>query len=601
MKTEVETPAASMRQQLAQKLILDFRYYCPTKAANSGCNVPMTQLPKEVAELISTTDLGGVILFADNLESVEQIVTLNHDLQKTSVNSELKLPLFISVDQEGGRVARLPRDKSTAFTGSMSIAATYPLHGLRYARETGKVLGQELVATGFNLNFAPTVDVNINPANPVINVRSFGEDPHIVSELAAAQLDAMQSQELLGTLKHFPGHGDTSVDSHTGLPRVDHDKAKVEQVDLAPFRYAIDLGTAKVIMTAHIQYPELDNTTFVSKTGEVMVKPATMSKKILTDLLRGEMNYQGLVITDALNMKGISHFFDETQAVIETFKAGSDIALMPIAIRSPYDLKKLHDLLDNLEQAVNDGRLDKSEISSSYERIRATKLAMLDGINHSKTLAEKLSNAKQVLATAQAKQLEQELALASLTAIKGTGQLSSDLKKLALLMPDESKCKALENALIAENQDYNVNCINYLTFDEQKLKTHIKNADVFVAGSVTPNQSLAEMGGVEDWPRLKQLSRQSKLQSSQKKEKLNALLKFAKSNNKQTVFVSLRMPYEAPHYAEYSDHMLATFSYNQHRGEDGKLTGAVYQALAKVLSGKEKALGQSPVTINFKR
>lgn len=596
--TSPSVPDATLRQQLAQKLMLDFRFYCqPGEQKYKYCRKPLTQLPTEIADLITNSDLGGVILFADNLESTEQVVKLNHELHQTSQQSTLKLPLFVSVDQEGGRVARLPRQTSTAFTGSLSIAATHAKYGTWFAKQTGDVLGKELAAVGFNLNFAPNVDVNINPNNPVINVRSFGEDPKVVSELAGAQLAAMQQHGLLGTLKHFPGHGDTSVDSHTGLPRVEHSLIKIKQVDLAPFQYAINNKLVNVIMTAHIQYPKLDNSMFVSKDGKSMIKPATMSRKILTDLLRGQMGYQGLIVTDALDMRGVSSFFNEQQAVIETFKAGADIALMPIKIRKREDFIKLEALLDTLENAVLTGQLNRAEVEASYKRIVKAKRSLNINFAPQTPIAQKVKRAKAKLASPESRNIELALAKAAITAIKGSGQLSSNTKSIQLFMPDPNKCLAISNALKARKATLQVNCMDYLNYDLKKLQQGIKQADVFVAASLTPKQSLAEMGGMDDLPRLSKQVKKSKINKWSKPRIINSLLSFAKQQNKQTVFISLRMPYEATKYVKSADHLLTTYSYNQYEDGSGKVTGAAYEALASVLLGRAQAVGDLPVSI----
>lgn len=596
-KTVKHLESASIRQQLAQKLILDFRYYCPEAKANGQtCKAPMRSLPKEIAELISKTDLGGVILFSDNLDNVEQIVKLNHDLQQTSQSSKLQLPLFIAIDQEGGRVARLPRQSSTAFTGSMSIAATYKRNGVKFAEQTGRILGQELSATGFNLNFAPSADVNVNPKNPVINIRSFGSNPKIVSELAVAQLNAMQTQGVIGTLKHFPGHGDTAVDSHTGLPIVSHSIEQIEAVDIAPFQYAIKQGGVKAIMTAHIQYPALDSSTVINKVGKTMIKPATMSYKILTDLLRGELGYQGLIITDALDMRGISDFFTPIDAVIETFNAGADIALMPISIRNKQELQKLTKLLDALEAAVSDGKIDKETLSSSFNRIVLAKSELRRG--QAIALENKINQAKRTLASEDAKAIEAHLSQQSITSIKGTGQLDTNTKSLFVLMPDENKCLAMTNAMQIEMPSVFVHCMHYLNFEQKRAEELIKQTDATLIASLSPNQSVAEMGGVEDWPTLVMKMKKARIKAHNKESIFKAMFNTAKGHGKQRVFVSLRMPYEAVAFEEYAEHILTTYSYNQHKNDSGSVTGVTYNTLSKVLAGKVVAVGSLPVKLS---
>ena len=293
--------ALTLKQQLGQKLMLDLRYYCEQDPGEQKCRTPVTELPADLANIITKHNIGGVILFAENIDTVPQVIKLNNDLQKAAAKSELGLPLFISIDQEGGRVARIPRDVGTSFTGNMSIGATYKEHGTYFATESARIIADELLALGVNVNYAPTVDVNMNPDNPVINVRSYGEDPQLVAKLGAAQVAGFENNGVISSLKHFPGHGDTNVDSHTGLPKVMHDKETIWQQDLPPFKEIIKNQQPGMIMTAHIQYPALDDSTFVSKEGKTMIKPATMSRKIITDLLRDELGYQGVVITDALD------------------------------------------------------------------------------------------------------------------------------------------------------------------------------------------------------------------------------------------------------------------------------------------------------------
>lgn len=375
-KTATEAGQDTLRRAIAQKIVIDLRYFCEQQPADMPCKKPMTSLPPQLAELISSTGIGGVILFADNLTDIEQMVRLNHDLQQAAINGLAGEPLLLTIDQEGGRVVRVPRHLGTSFSGNMAIGATFPEHGLTFAQQSGEILGKELTALGFNVNHAPTVDVNVNPDNPVINVRSFGEDPQQVAELGLAQLDAMQRQGVAGTLKHFPGHGDTATDSHTGLPRVEHDRQTIAQVDLLPFRYAIAQGKVDMIMTAHIQYPQLDSSEITNASGEKMLRPATLSRAILTDLLREEMGFEGVIITDAMDMAGIAAFFDPTQATIETFRAGSDLVLMPVRLHTPQELERLPQLIEDLMQAVQQGQLNKQEILNSAARVKALKQNM---------------------------------------------------------------------------------------------------------------------------------------------------------------------------------------------------------------------------------
>ncbi len=221
---------------IAQKIALDIRFFCADedkKVSTKLALSPVTALPTALATMISETALGSVVLFAENFTSTEQVVKLTHDLQQAALTSSLAKPLILSVDQEGGRVVRF--NKATAFSGNMAIGATYQKHQTKYAEQVNAVIAKELKVLGINNNYAPVVDVNTNSKNPVINTRSFGEEAYKVASLGIAAVNALQSEGVMATLKHFPGHGDTYIDSHIGLPRVEHDLACIEKIGLMPF------------------------------------------------------------------------------------------------------------------------------------------------------------------------------------------------------------------------------------------------------------------------------------------------------------------------------------------------------------------------------
>ena len=578
-----------VRQMLGQKLMLDLRYYCEQPVAPGACRTPLTQLPPALAELITQHHIGGVILFAENLQDPEQIVKLNLDLQQAAAKAGA-LPLFIGIDQEGGRVARLPRQQSTSFSGNMAIGATFAQHGNRFATEVGQILAAELLSLGINVNFAPTVDVNVNPQNPVINVRSFGEEPHKVAVLGSAMTKAMQQKGLLVSLKHFPGHGDTHVDSHLGLPRVDHSKEQIARVDLLPFAQIIKEAAPAMIMTAHIQFPALDSSTFSSKNGEQMIKPATLSRSILTGVLREQLNYQGLIVTDALDMAGISHFFTVPQAVIETFAAGADIALMPVKLQSPAELANLAVLLDELEAAVQSGKLSQRELQASYQRIVAAKQPLQSQARPDARLA------RTVLANPLHRASELALARAAVTVVKGESSLPLNLtnKTTVLLMSDLSKGTLLKHYLqqLAPNAG-NIELISLQRLNLDQAKQQIAAADQVIAGFISPMQSLAEIGGMDDLSGIRNLGEAYQ----QQQQYFLQLLQYGAALKKPQTFVSLRSPYEISLYAPYAERTLATYAYHGWQDEKGNWVSPVYQALAEVLLGQSKATGRLPVTL----
>ncbi len=592
-----------LHRLIAQKLMLDFRYYCETPKQSETCTEPMTTLPPALSEAIGNTGIGGVVLFADNLQDTRQILQLNRDLQRAAIQGG-NAPLFIAIDQEGGRVVRIPRTLATSFDGNMAIGASYEQHGIRFASKTGEILAKELMSLGFNLNFAPTVDVNVNPHNPVINVRAFSENPQLVAALGTAQMAAMQNEGMMATLKHFPGHGDTNVDSHTGLPRVEHNLNEIEATDLFPFQYAIDNDAPAMIMTAHIQYPQLDDTQFTAKDGEKVILPATMSRKILTTLLREKMGFNQVIVTDALNMAGISHYFDETEAVLQTFAAGADIALMPLAIRSPADIAKLKTLINDIAQAVYDGRLDRDEIAQSAQRIYALKaqykMAQGDGVS----LDDAVSQAENVLGIASHREVEQALADSAIVEIKNAGVLpvTGKVNMVYMSMPDTSKCMALTFALKRRLPNTVIHCRGLTGESISENRVLIEKADMVIVADISPDQGLVEMGGMDDittWLQRPSKEKQLDLQMD--------VLKLAKELNKGTVFISLRTPYNVPQFAPYSDAVLASFSYNANKAsyfdDYGRLItqyeGPIFNALADVLTGNKPATGRLPVSIDF--
>lgn len=304
------------------------------------------------AEVIEKYDLGGVLYFAWSNTIIEDdpvgTAELSNSLQAVSTGSDASgIPLAITIDQEGGIVARIS-EPSTVLPGNMALGATFDT-GL--AHDQGQVLGSELAAVGVNVNFAPVLDMNTNPANPVIGVRSLGADPEAVSELGVAQVEGMQSEGIGATAKHFPGHGDTEVDSHTGLPIVTYDQETLDQ-HLVPFQAAID-GGIDMIMTAHIIVEAIDPE-----------MPGTLSHDVLTGLLRDEMGFDGLVTTDSLGMAALKeipgHPLDDGDVAALAIEAGSDILLNSPDVDATFE---------GVHEAIEAGDLTRERLEESVTRI----------------------------------------------------------------------------------------------------------------------------------------------------------------------------------------------------------------------------------------
>ncbi|WP_035415695.1 glycoside hydrolase family 3 protein [Ferrimonas kyonanensis] len=575
----------TLEQQIAQKLMLDLRYF----GATSATRTPMRTLPTELAALIADTGLGGVILFAENLQDPEQILTLTDDLQLAAAASNSGIPLLISVDQEGGRVCRTPRSFTTAFAGNMALGATDERHGDGLTLACAAAMAAELSALGLNVNHAPCVDVNNNPDNPVINVRAFGDDPDLVARLGEAQVLGLEEAGVVATLKHFPGHGDTCVDSHTGLPRVEHDRSRLDKVELKPFADIIARQPPGMVMTAHVQFPALDSTELVGRDGKPVLVPATMSRAIITDLLRGQLGYQGVVITDAMDMGGISDYFEPLEAVIQAFAAGVDIALMPLRVRCPEDLQRLPALIAGVAAAVADGRLCSQALSASAQRILDLKWRFKLG-NRRASRAQRLQWAESVLGCEPHRLLEQQLAQASITQVGAASVCLPPTGSWLLLLPELAQGQALASALRRfGDSSLQILVLSPRHHEDNVIRAAMATSDVVIGGYVSPRQSVAELGGMDDLARLTE----QQLIRAHDPLRLKGLMKEARETGKWVVHLSLRAPYDCRIFAKEAHWMLASYAY--HLDQTSPPHSASFDALARVLLGQATPQGSLPL------
>ncbi|MFK8846783.1 glycoside hydrolase family 3 protein [Streptomyces sp. Ac-502] len=299
------------------------------------------------AELVTKYHLGGIIYFgwAHNTREPHQIADLSNGIQRAGAAQRVPVPLLISTDQEHGIVARIG-SPATLFPGAMALGAG---RSREDARTAGRIAGEELYAMGIRQDYAPVADVNVNPANPVIGVRSFGSEPKAVARLVAAQVQGYQRAGVAATAKHFPGHGDTGTDSHVGLPYIRHTAEEWERLDAPPFRAAIEAGIDS-IMTAHIVVPAFD----------ANEDPATLSRPILTGVLRERLGFDGVVVTDSLGMQGVRTKYGDARVPVLALQAGVDQLLNPpdIAVAFASVLK-----------AVRTGELAERDIDEKLIRI----------------------------------------------------------------------------------------------------------------------------------------------------------------------------------------------------------------------------------------
>ena len=300
--------------------------------------------------------VGGIIYMEPNIQTWDQTSQMLSSMQEISLN-RIGLPVFLAVDEEGGGVRRVSgRLENTPYIPEMSsVGSTQdPLQ----AYETGITIGQYLNQLGFNVDFAPVADVMTNPANTVIGSRSFGSDPHLVANMVTLEVQGLREQGICATLKHFPGHGNTSEDSHQGLAVSYKTLEELKNCELLPFEGGINAG-AEFVMAGHIAMPNV--------TGDDT--PASLSHTMLTDILRGELGFDGIIITDALNMGAIVNTYGSGEAAVQAFLAGADIILAPGDFHTAY-----YAMLD----AVSSGRISEKRLQESLQRIVGLKLRLME-------------------------------------------------------------------------------------------------------------------------------------------------------------------------------------------------------------------------------
>lgn len=581
--TRVETILSNMtlRQKITQMLMVDFRYWDSdlSDGEQSGNGYEFTDMNPQVQKIVEDYDFGAIIYFAQNIQETKQSYELSMALQEAATKDG-GIPLIISADQEGGSVYRL--GSGTALPGNMALGAT---NNVDYAEEAGRIIGSELSVLGINTNLAPVVDVNNNANNPVIGLRSYSDDATIVGNMASATIAGLASQNVIGCAKHFPGHGDTATDSHYGLPVVNKTKDELLTNELKPYEIAINQGI-EMIMTAHILYPELDNTTVLSdKTGKQESLPATMSKKILTDLLKDEMGFEGIISTDAMNMAGVANTFDQVQAVKLAIAAGVDMICMPCVLYNEEDLKDLDAIIDGVEEAVKNNEIPMSRIDDAVTRILTVKenrgILDYDSANYS------LEKAEAVVGSDVNRQSEREIAAAAVTVIKNTDNIlpltvNEDSKVLMLCPYDNEKAqmimgwnRAKEVGIVPKEAEVKVVRFSNSTTVES-IQKDLDWADTIIINSEISNVSRFN---TNHW-----------LYS-----KTNSFVDYAHSNNKKSIVMSVDKPYDVQMY-DNADAILAVYGCKGSSVDVTEaLTGGVTSSKAaygpNIIAGIEVALG----------
>ena len=306
-------------------------------------------------QAINKTPVGGFVYFSDNLQSEQQVQDMLRNVQKYS-EDRIGLPAFLSVDEEGGTVARVASTGRFDVTDVGDMAKIGASGDVQQAKQAGETIGSYLSELGFNLDFAPDADVLTNPDNTVVKKRSFGSDPQVVSDMSLAVAQGLAQHQVYSVYKHFPGHGATAGDTHQGYAYTNKTLDELKQSELIPFENAIQ-NNAAFIMAAHISAPRV--------TGDDT--PASLSKTMITDILRGQMGYDGIVVTDAMNMGAVTEQYTSAQAAVKALQAGADVVLMPEDFQQAYQ-----GVLD----AVKDGTLTEQRINESVTRIVTVKVHM---------------------------------------------------------------------------------------------------------------------------------------------------------------------------------------------------------------------------------
>ena len=439
-QTKADEVFASMstEDKVSQMIMPAFRY--STDEAGEKTNV--TEITEDISATLSKHGYSGVILYGQNIVDNAQTVKLVDQLQKANASNSAHTQLLIATDQEGGTVSRLAH--GTTWMGNMSLGA---INDTDVTAEVASSVGNECAALGINVDFSPVVDVNNNPANPVIGTRSFSDDPQIVAQQGSAFVKALNDTGVISTLKHFPGHGDTDTDSHTGLPMVDKSLDELMSNELVPFKACVEAGS-QMIMTAHIQYPQIEKDKYTSiSDGEEVYVPATLSDDIITGVLREKLGYDGVVITDAMEMDAVGKHFNKIDAAKLAIEAGVDILLMPVDTTAKEGFANMDSYISTVAQKADGGDISMDKINTAVMRILKLKEknGLLDAYS-STDIESKIDYAVNHVGTKKTHAREWELTKKAITLVKNdnnTLPLTKENEKTLVLVPYNNEVNSM--------------------------------------------------------------------------------------------------------------------------------------------------------------
>jgi beta-N-acetylhexosaminidase len=515
---------------------------------------------KDIQRHVVENKIGGIVVFAGGLYETVHFVN--------RMQENAKIPLLISADFETGVGMRF--DETINFPWNMAVAAT---GNPEFARREGVITGREARALGVMQVYAPVVDVNNNADNPVINVRSYGENPQDVARFGVAFMQGVQSNRIIATAKHFPGHGDTNVDSHRGLPIIDVSRERLNNLELIPFKAVIDAGIASV-MIAHIGLPQIDPTeikpiknsinldTDSAFAAEKATMPSTLSPLINTQILHKELGFKGLTVTDAMSMSGLTQYFTQDEAAVRAFLAGSDILEKPADI----DLT-----LKGLKDAVNSGRISQERLNESVRK----QLAWKHELGLFKNKITPLSEIDKIVSNNETRKLNDEIAQNAVTLVKNENVLPLVKgKKVSVVCVTNGEDRNFVGTLF-------VNALRSNGLNAEKLVVDDRTTEA-ESRIVTSKMQQSEAVIVAFYVKARSGAKNSLVIPEPALKVLNEVF----SANKSTLGVSFGSPYLLRNFPKFNSYVVAY-------GDMGSLQ----RAAANGIAGTQDFSGKLPITV----
>ena len=557
IKSKVDSFVEQMtvRQKTGQLCLMNFRFWEKESAwnfRNDSVNSkpdykPLSRVNKTVRTIITDYYIGNVILFSENLATKENGKKFICDLNAAAL--ENGIPLLFGIDQEGGNVNRIYT--GAVMPSAMAIGNTgNPGNAFTAGQCTGRLMNEY----GIHCDFAPVCDVASNEKNPVIGIRAYSKKPAQAAGFSAAMKAGLESCGIIPAAKHFPGHGDTDTDSHLALPVISKSYSKWNKCERIPFQKNIDEGIP-MIMTAHIQFPELDDSKIkCSLSGTEIIKPATLSEKILTGLLRNKMGFNGVIVSDAMDMNAITGNLTPADAFIQAVKAGCDMICHPVNVYSESGMKNLEELFSGVESAVENGTLSLSRLNEAASRIILLKikagLLAFDGQGNLVPQPERynaIDENEQEAAVKEACRIQREAITKSFT-IKSKKSLKEfcSAEKILVIGPYAEKINAVTECLKEQLPGTDTDFFDYQTIKAggipKELAEKIKNADSIILVTKLTGY------GVKD----------SRLNcAAVPKEIAQEIMQQKKQ--KQTFVISTQLPYDRKNFKGFN--YCATFNY----------------------------------------